>query len=56
MVLDIALSRYDNTTPFGFKLIGGADFDVPLQVVKVSDGQRTYDKLCIYTDISLKNY
>ncbi|XP_021713055.1 PDZ and LIM domain protein Zasp isoform X2 [Aedes aegypti] len=38
MVLDIALSRYDNTTPFGFKLIGGADFDVPLQVVKIIPG------------------
>lgn len=36
MVLDISLARLDNTTPFGFKLIGGADFDVPLQVVKVS--------------------
>lgn len=38
MVLDIALARLDNTTPFGFKLIGGADFDVPLQVVKVLPG------------------
>lgn len=38
MVLDIAISRLDNTTPFGFKLIGGADFDVPLQVVKVIPG------------------
>ncbi|XP_065072921.1 uncharacterized protein Zasp67 isoform X2 [Ochlerotatus camptorhynchus] len=38
MVLDIALARLDNTTPFGFKLIGGADFDVPLQVVKVIPG------------------
>ncbi|KXJ74980.1 hypothetical protein RP20_CCG012608 [Aedes albopictus] len=38
MVLDIALERYDNTTPFGFKLIGGADFDVPLQVVKIIPG------------------
>lgn len=36
MVLDIALARYDNTTPFGFKMVGGADFDVPLQVVRVS--------------------
>lgn len=38
MVLDIALSRLDNTTPFGFKLVGGADFDVPLQVVKIIPG------------------
>lgn len=38
MVLDIAIARLDNTTPFGFKLIGGADFDVPLQVVKVIPG------------------
>lgn len=38
MVLDISLARLDNTTPFGFKLIGGADFDVPLQVVKVIPG------------------
>ncbi|XP_055587245.1 titin-like isoform X3 [Uranotaenia lowii] len=38
MVLDIAVSRLDNTTPFGFKLVGGADFDVPLQVVKILPG------------------
>ncbi|XP_055617766.1 LIM domain-binding protein 3 isoform X2 [Toxorhynchites rutilus septentrionalis] len=38
MVLDIAIARYDNTTPFGFKLVGGADFDVPLQVVKIIPG------------------
>lgn len=54
MVLDIALERYDNTTPFGFKLIGGADFDVPLQVVKVSDYQQKHNYLCKWTDISLK--
>ncbi|XP_058812041.1 uncharacterized protein LOC131676762 isoform X4 [Topomyia yanbarensis] len=38
MVLDIAIARYDNTTPFGFKLVGGADFDVPLQVVRIIPG------------------
>lgn len=38
MVLDINFSRYDNTTPFGFKLVGGADFDVPLTVVKILPG------------------
>lgn len=38
MVLDIALARYDNTTPFGFKMVGGADFDVPLQVVRILPG------------------
>uniref|UniRef100_A0AAG5CPF2 PDZ domain-containing protein n=1 Tax=Anopheles atroparvus TaxID=41427 RepID=A0AAG5CPF2_ANOAO len=38
MVLDVNFSRYDNTTPFGFKLIGGADFDVPLTVVRILPG------------------
>ncbi|XP_035774422.1 uncharacterized protein LOC118457182 isoform X7 [Anopheles albimanus] len=38
MVLDLSFSRYDNTTPFGFKLVGGADFDVPLTVVKILPG------------------
>ncbi|XP_058061362.1 PDZ and LIM domain protein Zasp isoform X2 [Anopheles bellator] len=38
MVLDLNFSRYDNTTPFGFKLVGGADFDVPLTVVKILPG------------------
>ncbi|XP_055523871.1 uncharacterized protein LOC129717759 isoform X3 [Wyeomyia smithii] len=38
MVVDVAISRLDNTTPFGFKLVGGADFDVPLQVVKIVPG------------------
>ncbi|XP_053681738.1 uncharacterized protein LOC128732499 [Sabethes cyaneus] len=38
MVVNVAVSRLDNTTPFGFKLVGGADFDVPLQVVKIVPG------------------
>ncbi|XP_050069526.1 titin-like isoform X1 [Anopheles maculipalpis] len=43
MVLDLNFSRYDNTTPFGFKLIGGADFDVPLTVVKILPGSIAED-------------
>lgn len=43
MVLDIALARYDNTTPFGFKMVGGADFDVPLQVVRILPGSIAED-------------
>lgn len=43
MVLDIAVARYDNTTPFGFKLVGGADFDVPLQVVRILHGSIAED-------------
>ncbi|XP_049301761.1 uncharacterized protein LOC125775218 isoform X1 [Anopheles funestus] len=43
MVLDLNFSRYDNTTPFGFKLVGGADFDVPLTVVKILPGSIAED-------------
>jgi hypothetical protein len=35
MVVDLKFSKFDNT-PFGFRLVGGADFDIPLTVVKVS--------------------
>uniref|UniRef100_A0A182PZL3 PDZ domain-containing protein n=1 Tax=Anopheles farauti TaxID=69004 RepID=A0A182PZL3_9DIPT len=43
MVLDLNFARYDNTTPFGFKLVGGADFDVPLTVVKILPGSIAED-------------
>lgn len=34
MVLEIKLSRIENV-PWGFRLAGGADFDIPLTVTKV---------------------
>jgi len=34
MVLDIKMCRFDNV-PWGFRLVGGADYDYPLTVVKV---------------------
>ncbi|XP_026833162.1 titin isoform X3 [Drosophila erecta] len=37
MVLDIKMCRFDNV-PWGFRLVGGADYDYPLTVVKVTEG------------------
>ncbi|XP_055903886.1 titin isoform X2 [Eupeodes corollae] len=37
MVIDIKMCRFDNV-PWGFRLVGGADFDIPLTVVKVTEG------------------
>lgn len=34
MVLDLKLSR-DENVPWGFRLAGGADYDIPLTVTKV---------------------
>lgn len=34
MVIDIKMCRFDNV-PWGFRLVGGADYDYPLTVVKV---------------------
>jgi len=34
MVVDIKMCRFDNV-PWGFRLVGGADYDYPLTVVKV---------------------
>lgn len=35
MVVDIKMCRFENV-PWGFRLVGGADFEFPLTVVKVS--------------------
>jgi len=35
MVIDIKMCRFDNV-PWGFRLVGGADYEYPLTVVKVS--------------------
>nr|XP_036671294.1 proteoglycan 4 isoform X5 [Drosophila suzukii] len=37
MVVDIKMCRFDNV-PWGFRLVGGADYDYPLTVVKVTEG------------------
>lgn len=34
MVLELKLTRFDNV-PWGFRLIGGSDFELPLTVVMV---------------------
>lgn len=34
MVIDIKMCRFDNV-PWGFRLVGGADYEYPLTVVKV---------------------
>lgn len=35
MVLDLKFTRFENT-PWGFRLTGGNDFELPLTVIKVS--------------------
>ncbi|XP_037933465.1 myosin-13 isoform X2 [Teleopsis dalmanni] len=37
MVIDIKMCRFDNV-PWGFRLVGGSDFEHPLTVVKVNEG------------------
>ncbi|KAH8415595.1 hypothetical protein KR222_006005 [Zaprionus bogoriensis] len=37
MVIDIKMCRFDNV-PWGFRLVGGADYEYPLTVVKVTEG------------------
>ncbi|XP_012159445.1 titin isoform X3 [Ceratitis capitata] len=37
MVIDIKMCRFENV-PWGFRLVGGADFEFPLTVVKVNEG------------------
>lgn len=37
MVVDIKMCRFDNV-PWGFRLVGGSDFEIPLTVVKVTEG------------------
>ncbi|XP_017842088.1 SUN domain-containing protein 2 isoform X2 [Drosophila busckii] len=37
MVIDIKMCRFDNV-PWGFRLVGGADYEYPLTVVKVAEG------------------
>uniref|UniRef100_A0A1B0DN69 Uncharacterized protein n=1 Tax=Phlebotomus papatasi TaxID=29031 RepID=A0A1B0DN69_PHLPP len=37
MLLDLKFSKF-NDTPWGFRLTGGADFDYPLTVIKVTEG------------------
>ncbi|XP_059615013.1 titin isoform X2 [Phlebotomus argentipes] len=37
MVVDLKFSKF-NDTPWGFRLTGGADFDFPLTVIKVTEG------------------
>jgi hypothetical protein len=36
MVVDVTLRKEDGK-PFGFRLIGGADFDIPLTCSRVSE-------------------
>ncbi|KAM7358408.1 Z band alternatively spliced PDZ-motif protein 67 isoform 3-T3 [Cochliomyia hominivorax] len=37
MVIDIKMCRFENV-PWGFRLVGGSDFEYPLTVVKVTEG------------------
>ncbi|XP_044742546.1 PDZ and LIM domain protein 5-like isoform X2 [Chrysoperla carnea] len=37
MAVEIKLTKFDST-PWGFRLVGGADFDTPLTVIKVTEG------------------
>lgn len=35
MLFNIKFTKFDDT-PWGFRLVGGTDFDIPLTVIKVS--------------------
>ncbi|KAI9588220.1 calponin homology domain-containing protein DDB_G0272472 isoform X2 [Glossina fuscipes] len=37
MLFDIKMCRFDNA-PWGFRLVGGSDFEFPLTVIKVNEG------------------
>jgi hypothetical protein len=39
MVVDVKMSREEGK-PFGFRLIGGADFEIPLTCSKVSEWKK----------------
>lgn len=41
MCEEILLQRYDDT-PWGFRLTGGHDFGIPLTVIRVSLGSKTF--------------
>lgn len=41
MVIDIKMCRFDNV-PWGFRLVGGADYEYPLTVVKVRHDRKMY--------------
>lgn len=45
MVVDVELCKEDGK-PFGFRLIGGADFEIPLTCSKVSLDINICDLLC----------
>lgn len=47
MVFDIKFSRFEEA-PWGFRLTGGSDFEVPLTVVKVREIQIFGDILCLF--------
>lgn len=42
MVLDLKFSRFEEA-PWGFRLTGGSDFEMPLTVVKVNTHVDFYD-------------
>lgn len=47
MLFDIKFTRFEDA-PWGFRLTGGSDFDVPLTVVKVSKIHIFWNILCLF--------
>lgn len=47
MVIDIKMCRFDNV-PWGFRLVGGADYEYPLTVVKVRHDHNNIIYKCVY--------
>lgn len=45
MVIDIKMCRFDNV-PWGFRLVGGADYEYPLTVVKVRHDRAVHKSTC----------
>lgn len=52
MVIDIKMCRFENV-PWGFRLVGGADFEFPLTVVKVSTGRDSENFQHFYVENSI---
>ncbi|XP_018330476.1 titin-like isoform X2 [Agrilus planipennis] len=53
MAVDLKLKRKDNT-PWGFRLTGGADVDVPLTVIKVKEGSLAEEAGLLVDDVIVK--
>lgn len=43
--MQIVITRDNASIPWGFRLKGGAEYNVPLSILKVTEGSPSYNKL-----------